>query len=165
MPTKKTTLDRPGHSALMRWMGDHVFYPHDYCCLIWPFGRSTGGYATFGRNGRQLYVHRFMCEQMHGPAPEGHQAAHSCGRGHDGCVNPRHLSWKTASDNQMDRARHGTKHQGRKAKLTREQAEQILAAKGIELPHVTAKRFSVTESNVRQIQTGKIWRSLERQPA
>lgn len=52
-----------------------------------------------------------MCQKAHGdpPSPK-HDAAHSCGRGHEGCVNPNHLSWKTKKQNQADRITHGTSH-------------------------------------------------------
>lgn len=97
-----------GKGKAQQWLKDHLEYPHDYC-LIWPFctdGRV--GRGLMGVNGKRGWAHRFMCELAHGPAPEGKpQAAHSCGNGHKGCVNPRHLSWKNNSENQLDRSRHG----------------------------------------------------------
>jgi hypothetical protein len=39
-----------------------------------------------------------MCELIHGPAPEGHEASHLC---EDNwlCVSPDHLLWETKREN------------------------------------------------------------------
>jgi hypothetical protein len=95
-----------GKGRAYRWMLDHAGYQHDYC-LIWPFARDARvGRGMFGYNGRYFWAHRFMCEMVNGPAPtDKPQAAHSCGNGHKGCVNPRHLAWSSNSNNQIDRYR------------------------------------------------------------
>lgn len=157
MKGELSTIDNPGNSRLMTWIRDHRDFPHDYCCLIWPFARMSSGYAAFGRQGKQTYVHRFMCELRHGPAPSPtHQAAHSCDRGHEGCVNPLHLDWKTPLENQMDQKNRGAGRPLRK--LTIEQAAEIRALKGLEHTSETAKRFGIGETNVRRIQNGETWR-------
>lgn len=95
-----------------RWLQDHKDYPHKDWCLVWPFGRDPRvgrGIVRTGPGKPKLpsgWAHRVMCEMVHGtpPTPQ-HQAAHSCGNGHLGCVNPHHLSWKTNSENQLERYR------------------------------------------------------------
>jgi hypothetical protein len=69
------------------WIEGHADYLQKDCCLIWPFGRNSTGYGLVTIDGEQTYAHRAMCKRVHGepPTPE-HQAAHSCGRGHDGCL-------------------------------------------------------------------------------
>lgn len=154
MTTKRqiSTIEQPGNSPIMAWIRDHLTYPHDYC-LIWPFARARQGYGSFGRADKYIYAHRYICELVHGAPPDGYQAAHSCGRGHEGCVNPRHLSWKSPADNQLDRVpRIG------RTKLNAAQALEIRNLKGREHVTETALWFGVTEANVRQIQSGKIWR-------
>jgi hypothetical protein len=94
--------DGPGAT----WIRAHFDFPHKDWCLIWPFSRSQTGYAMFGED--KIRVHRVMCEHRHGPAPTPeHYAAHSCDRGHEGCVNQWHLNWKTPSENQFDRHKDG----------------------------------------------------------
>ena len=130
-------------------------------CLIWPFCCCTPGYGSFTHEKTHYLAHRFMCEKTHGPAPEGHHAAHSCGNRR--CVNPRHLSWKSPSDNQLDRRQHGTA-MTKQSKLTKLQAMQIRQLKGIETTPETAAKYGITESNVRHIQDGKTWRDDRKLP-
>lgn len=143
-----------------RWIQAHVNYDGDWC-LIWPFG-GANGYGTFGGwvDGKKVFVyaHRYMCELVHGPAPSSdHEASHSCGRGHEGCVHPRHVSWKTKSENQADRARHGTKSTGCRGKLTPEQAAEIMSLRGRMPQKDIAARFGISRANVSLIHCGKLW--------
>jgi hypothetical protein len=88
----------------------HVSYQGEDC-LTWPFSRF--GYGTiYGHK----HAHRVMCELAYGPAPSPrHQVAHSCGKGHEGCVNPRHLRWATPKENSADMVLHGTALRGERA--------------------------------------------------
>lgn len=73
-------------------------------CLIWPFSRDEFGYGTLSYEGRKSNVSNHVCRKVHGepPSPK-HEAAHSCGNGCGGCVNPKHLFWATHNDNMKDR--------------------------------------------------------------
>lgn len=152
-------LENIGRGPGAVWVRAHLDFPHREWCLIWPFSRSQTGYAMIGEE--KIRVHRVMCEHRHGPAPSpDHYAAHSCDRGHEGCVNPWHLDWKTPSENQSDRYKDGEVLPIRK--LTADEARQIRDLKGLEQILETASRFGVSESNVRLIQAGKTWRSDRR---
>lgn len=76
-------------------------------CLSWPFARNANGYGKIRLGSRMLTVSRLVCERAYGdpPTPD-HEAAHSCGKGHEGCVNPFHLRWATAKENAADRIVH-----------------------------------------------------------
>lgn len=108
------------------WIDDHKDYPHHYC-LIWPFARETRvGRGMMNHNGKQSWAHRVMCEIVHGPAPiDRPQAAHSCGNGHNGCVNPRHLSWASNSANQRQRYADGRGNPNANGNRPRFTPEQI----------------------------------------
>jgi hypothetical protein len=138
-----------------RWLEQHLDHQDREFCLIWPLSRAQNGYPTCGAN-NAIRPHRIMCERRHGPPPSpAHQAAHSCGKGHLGCVNPWHLNWKTPSENQLERY----KQSGlmRRAKLTPEQVDEIRGLKGRARTVDIAQQFGVTEANIRQIQSGKTW--------
>jgi hypothetical protein len=82
-------------------------------CLSWPYSRNTKGYGKVRLGRRSHIVSRLACELVHGPAKSPvYEAAHSCGNGHLGCVNPQHLSWKTRRENEADKFIHGTRSRG-----------------------------------------------------
>lgn len=135
-------------------------------CLTWPFARNPRGYAIINRrlNGTSS-VCRLVCTAAHGPPPERrYEAAHRCGRGHEGCVNPHHLRWATPVENAADKQLHGTVLRGEchgAAKLT---AEQVIAARiliGKMSNSAIGRIFGVTESTIRHIARNNNWRSLD----
>ncbi len=146
-------LNRAGPGAA--WIKLHLDFPHKDFCLIWPFSRIQSGYACFGVE--NVAVHRFMCEYRNGPQPEDRpHAAHSCGRGHEGCVNPWHLDWKSISDNQLDRYQHSGPQP--RWKLTPEQVDEIRALQGRARVIDIARQFGISDTNVRNIHAGRLWK-------
>ncbi len=134
-----------GTGRAVPWLEAHLNHEGEEC-LFWPFYKGTG-YGQFKHNGVYYYAHRYMCELVNGPAPTPkHQAAHSCGRGQDGCVNPRHLDWKTNGENQLDRRAHGTKSSG--PKVTPELRARLLALKGEKTEMELAAMFGIARSVV-----------------
>lgn len=149
-----------GQGAAIKFLRKHVSYSGDDC-LIWPFNRAKPhGYGTLGFNGRPHRAHRLMCELAHGapPTPK-HQAAHSCGKGHLGCVNPRHLSWKTEAENQYDRHLHGTnrKKGTPRYKLTWQKVAKIRALEGKMSQQAIARKFGVTHGLISKVLLRRIW--------
>lgn len=138
-----------GDGVAHKWLMDHISYPHDYC-LIWPFSRdSRVGRGRISHNGCMYWAHRLMCELAHGKPPtRQHQAAHNCGKGHKGCVNPRHLSWKTNSENQLDRAVHGTVLRSFKQKFTPEKVAELRSLRGEMTQMALAERFDCSLGTV-----------------
>lgn len=141
-------MSKKGQGRAYQWIVAHQNYAGDDC-LPWPFGKNWDGYGHFGYMGKLLKSARFMCTLVNGepPTPK-HQAAHSCGNGNKGCMNPRHLSWKTASENQLDRRLHGTfkKSGGPRRKLTVAQIDEVRRSKGLVSQVKLAKRLGVTRS-------------------
>lgn len=123
-------------------------------CLIWPFHRNPDGYGTITLNGSSKIASRVVCERVNGPPPSDlHDAAHSCGRGHFGCVSPQHLSWKTREENAADREAHGRTARGVRngqAKLSDEQVMAIRSSVGI-TQDALAKAYGVTQSHISKL--------------
>lgn len=131
-------------------------------CLEWPFSKSTKGYGQAVVNGRHVVASRLICEIANGqpPSPE-YQAAHSCGNGHLGCVNPRHLSWKTPKENSADSLAHGTRIGGENhyaAKLSQSDVRLIRSLIGSAPYSAIANKFGVTASTIWAIASGKVWK-------
>lgn len=76
-------------------------------CVIWPFSCNPQGYGQTYFCSEVMGAHRVMCIMAHGqPKSPGLHAAHSCGNGGGGCVNPNHLRWATAQENIWDKYLH-----------------------------------------------------------
>lgn len=130
-------------------------------CLVWPLGRISSGYATVWIEGGPRLVHRHICELVHGspPSPK-HEAAHSCGNGHLGCINPKHIGWKTTAENAADKILHGTHRRGERnprVKLTERDVTEIRSLKGSATQRALAKRFGISQQMICRIQNGLSW--------
>lgn len=130
-------------------------------CLIWPYHRMKNGYAILNVQGVPKLTHRLVCAHVHGDAPTSeHQAAHSCGNGHLGCVTKRHMSWKTRVENAADQIVHGTRITGSKnhnAKLTQEQADEIREMAKTFSNRKVAKMMGISFTTVNAIVSNKRW--------
>lgn len=117
-----------------------------------------------GFDGQTMAPSRVMCIKVYGPPPTPlHECAHSCGKGHEGCVAPRHLRWATPKENQMDRVLHGTDSRGEKsvsavlrASEVNEIRRRYVWGKGTSL----AAEYGVTQATVSAIVRGKTWRNI-----
>lgn len=130
-------------------------------CLAWPYAKNVRGYGLIQLAGNLRYVSRVVCERVHGPPPTPkHQAAHSCGNGHEACCTKRHLLWKTPKANSADQLRHGTRYRGErhhKAKLTEPEVRQICELKGTMSQRAIGELFGISDVNVSVIHRGRSW--------
>lgn len=152
-----------GHAPkgeLLRFYREVVLLYEGDDCLIWPYANSHG-YGRVGVGDERTSVTRAVCEEVHGPSPTpDHEAAHSCGRGDDGCCAKRHLSWKTHAENEADKVLHGTAQRGSKhwnAKVTTDIALKIRALKGKLKQREIAEQFGVARQTVGKIQSKQAW--------
>lgn len=131
-------------------------------CLIWGYTKNPDGYGMMTYKGRTTGAHRAVCIEVYGPPPSLiHQAAHSCGNGHLGCVNKRHLSWKTPKENSADAISHGRTRRGNsnpRTLLTEEQAKEVksLLKTGCPPPEI-ARKFGVPPNTIHAINQGRSW--------
>lgn len=155
-----------GEGKAYRWMVAHANHPDKDGCLTWPFARERHGRGLMGYNGEKYWAHRFICTLVHGEPPSpAHQAGHDCGKGHEGCVNPHRIKWKTVSENAMDRWQHNphlhliSRSNGTGRMLTPNQARAIREAKGICTQMELSVQFGVSENVVQNIWSGHRYRA------
>lgn len=152
------------HNKPKEWIEHHVSIQTDEC-LTWPFATSSNGYAQLRVDGRTGSATREMCRQAYGEPPTAdHEVAHSCGKGHLGCINPGHLRWATHSENLADKIMHGTAPRGENcgtARLTEDDVREIRRLKGAVSQKDLASRFGVSQPNISAIHSGRSWRWLD----
>lgn len=150
----------PEYAQAQQFLRDHAGHVGDEC-LFWPFARGSKGDGVVYFRGKQTSTNYAMCCLAHGEPPSSkHEAAHSCGRGHDACVNPNHLRWATRKENHADKLLHGTHNrgeQGPSAKLTIAQVREIRKLRGVVKQRVLAEKFNVTVGAIHSIQIRKNW--------
>lgn len=149
----------------LKFLHDVVFKYTGEDCLTWPYARNGFGYGNISLNGSWHRVSRLACEEENGPPPTPqHEAAHSCGKGHEGCVSRSHLSWKTTKENSLDSIEHGTIARGNKlpqTKLTENDVRRIRSMRGVQPQKELAREFGVSQSRISLIQNRVDWAWLE----
>lgn len=132
-------------------------------CILWEFGRDGQGYARAVVPGfTTRLAHRIICEIKNGPPQhEDHYARHTCGNGALGCVNPEHLSWGSAQDNQDDELVLGRRKYGEqttKAVLTSDAVRDIRSMRVAGLSYQKiGDRFGVCRSTIQAVAEGRTW--------
>jgi transcriptional regulator with XRE-family HTH domain len=155
-----------GNGKAYRFLQENLNFPHGDWCIVWPFARDKHGRGMLGYNGKHYWAHRLMCTMAHGepPTPE-HTAAHNCGNGHGGCVNPHHLEWKTQAENLEDCRAHGTivrNHHGNVRRLLPEEIKAIRDARGFQTQCQLAAKFGISEGTVSDIWHGRTHRDYSK---
>lgn len=154
------------HGARMRFLTDTALHWQSNSCLYFPKSLSRKiGYPTVRNDGLNTNASRIVCRMAHGEPPSTqHEAAHSCGNGHLGCINPKHLRWATHIENVADRTIHGTTARGERmglSKLSESDVREIRALRGKVSIVKLASVFGVSDTCISAIQLRKSWAWLE----
>jgi hypothetical protein len=127
--------------------------------MLWS-GATVRGYGVRkvgGRNGSVRYVHRMVCEAVHGPA-KGRLALHRCNQ--PLCYNPQHLYWGTRKQNAADAVADGVQPHGM-AKLSQDQVCMIRT--NSLSSYQLAEQIGIAASTIRGIRNGHgNWKWLAR---
>lgn len=146
--------------SVAAWLYEHSGHTGDDC-LTWPFSRNRHGYGRVHTGTKNTTASRVMCEIAHGAPPSpAHQAAHSCGMGHMGCVNPKHLRWAMPDENAADMLAHGTRNRGERngvSKLTKADVRRIKALAGRLSQPKIGEMFGIHVQTVGRILRGHRW--------
>lgn len=130
-------------------------------CIVWE-GPSTDGYGHLGFKSKTYRVHVLACEVANGPRPAPYlHAAHNCGN--STCCNPRHMSWKTAVENEKDKRQHGTALRGvrhHQAKLTEDDVLAIRSLRGKVTRNNIARQFGIGRATVDNVIDKATWKHL-----
>jgi hypothetical protein len=154
---------RPG--VAMKFFLETVLTYEGDECLQWPFWRNNYGYGGLRYDGKDQLVSRLVCLQLYGspPTPE-HHAAHSCGNGENGCVNPHHLRWATRSGNEQDKIEHGTSNRGERQGSAILSKDDVISIRqdnsGLSQTELGAI-YGVDQSTISNIVTRKRWGWLD----
>lgn len=148
-------MAKKGESALLDWLRAHVGYTGEGC-LPWPFSRNEKGYGQISYDGRIQKAHRVMCIFAKGEPPEPwYHAAHSCHKGHEGCVHPGHLDWKTPAENTLEAVEQCGGVIGGYRRLTIDEVDVIRAS---DKTHAAlAVEFGVAVNTIGKICRKEIW--------
>lgn len=131
-------------------------------CILWPFNSSKRtGYGSLRFRGRNTTAHRAALILHTGiDAPGSVQAAHAPEICHNRlCVNPRHLRWATASENEQDKALDKTVRIGEElhnAVLTNAQADMIREIPGP--AWAVALAFGVSQAVIHNVRAGRTYK-------
>jgi hypothetical protein len=121
-------------------------------CWIWQGTRNRAGYGRVRVGKTMRFAHRVFYERAKGFVPPGHVLHHTCGRGHEGCMNPDHLIPVTPAEHA--RLRHGVKLDETRATAIRE-----LVRAGGRPKTAIAREFGVSDVLVHYIASGRCWRN------
>jgi len=150
------------NGAVLAWMNEHILFSGSEC-LDWPFAKVESGYGRVNVLGKSKNASQIMCQMAHGEAPtENHQAAHLCGKGHLGCVNPQHLQWQTPAENNADKANHGTLPLGERvynATISDETARKVKEMRGKPYADIEGQ-LGVKKHVIGSILSGRTWRHV-----
>lgn len=143
-------------------------------CLMWPFAKDGNGYGQISdrflpvknkTKGSMLGVHRVVCELAHGKPPSpADEAAHLCGKGHLGCCNPVHLSWKTRIENISDRRVHDTEPRGERNGASKLSSDDVVSIRAMSQKYNNTKiasMFGVKRQAIGKILSRERWGWME----
>lgn len=150
---------RAANGTVEQWVQEHLSY-EGVECLTWPFAIGRDGRGRIN-NREYPQAHRYICFLINGAPPSSvHEAAHSCGKGHEGCVHPKHLRWATPVENASDRVVHGTQRFGENhhsSKLTKQQVDQIREWGTVLTQRELGEYFEVSSRTIDDILKGRTW--------
>lgn len=155
---------RAPRKSVLQWI-ESLLRKETDDCILWPFAKGTAGYGVTRHEGKQTSAHRVVLRLID-PAGEfeGALGLHTCARGDQGCVNPRHLYWGTAKQNMDDRRADGNSPQGSACYASKLSEADIipifqLSVEGLK-PSEIAASFGVSKGAINFVLRRKTWRNV-----
>jgi len=133
-------------------------------CILWPFSlNKKTGYGRLKLNGVSMTPHRAALWLSTGVLPSSKiHAAHSPILCHNrACINPRHLRWATAKENESDKDLDGTRKKGVLSVRSKFTTEQVLSIRKHERSDMkVALDFGVSEYAVWAARNRKTYKDI-----
>ena len=134
----------------------------DDACWTFLGATDKDGYGQFWDGDIQLMTraHQFSAKIHLGDCPKGMCVCHTCDN--PSCVNPNHLFYGSALDNQKDKMKKNRQAKGESqghSKLTNNQIEQI-RARANENYKVLCKEFNLVPSTIYRIWHNQSWKHI-----
>lgn len=130
-------------------------------CVIWPYAKgSQRGYGQVYIAGQKLYAHReALTSRVPQPLDKPYARHGPCNK--PACMNYRHLSWGTPTENNLDQRRDGTAMLGERNPMARLTAEDVAVirrdfANGVSQRQL-AKRHGVAVMTIWRAIRGVSW--------
>ena len=139
-------------AALIAWVRGQLVPAGE--CLEWRGDTDRDGYGRVRTGGKDVRVHRLICEEAHGAPPADKPLAiHACDN--PPCANPAHLRWGSTADNHAERGVRQRTARGTangRSRLNEEAVEVIrfLAARGVSQARL-ARAHGVGETTIRNV--------------
>ncbi len=139
--------------------------PQPTPCRVWQGSTDRDGYGLR----RNLRLHRWVWQSVHGPIPAGMVIMHKCDN--PPCFRIEHLQMGTVAENNADRERKGRSHRELNPHWLRKQGEQHTQAKlnekqvaeiktriaNKENQRKIASDYGVSPALITNIKKGKLW--------
>jgi hypothetical protein len=130
-------------------------------CMEWQLMRDEG-YGKYRINQKKVVVSRVVCELVYGSPDAGQQALHSCDN--PPCINPDHLRWGTANDNNQDKIERG-RLKGERHPRAKFSDAQILELKQMIVAGYPSNeiitKFKISKESFYGIKSGKDWAHIK----
>lgn len=128
-------------------------------CIVWPYGKTRGGYGSVWFEGRKCRAHRVALILYSGERPKpGIEVAHAVECHNPACINPRHLRFATTSENHADKVLNGTLRKGAAVNFAKLKEADVVKIRADHRVHATiAKDFGVSQTQVSRIKSGRTW--------
>ena len=130
-------------------------------CIIWDGTTVQGGYGKRTVNGKTVLAHRYAYEIAHGTIGKGLCVMHSCDN--PACVNVKHLSLGTHSDNMQDMISKGRKpsRKGTNNGSSKLDWDKVRAIRAVDhyfgVGTALAKEYGVSGFVISGIRRNKLW--------
>lgn len=138
------------------------WYENKKGCFVCISHRMEKGYARLVRQGKDVFCHRYIYEELFGEIPEGLVVRHKCDN--PACINPEHLELGTIIDNNNDKLLRNRQTKGEDIKISKLTEKQVLKIreeyKEIKSSRILAKKYNVDKATILDIIKRKTWKHI-----